>query len=556
MVRRAATARPATGRFWAVLTASAAAIAFALSASAEEVSLGHAIGGVCPDCDFSGRDLHGASIVGNLPRTDFSGAILTTARLGGNFAFAILTRADLTDASIESANFVNSDLAGAKLDGATINGTNFFAVDLTGATLRGVEASWTNFSASNFLGAKLDDAKLDAVKLARAEFTRAELPRATLIGADIAGARFEDAILTEANLSGVNATRASFTGANLTGATLEGAVLKGADLSGAIGLTAEALASACGDEDTRLPAGLSVGVCPARAAGAGPRGGFAPVEAEGSDPAWAFSFAPTGGREQLEAVLADSDSARRAVRRLMDAQQSLDVAFKASHALLDLGLRDAIQTARDTVGEMSVAEIAASDVEIVDVLGALDQIRVDDASAEVSGALQSARASLNGVLVEMAAVREELSAASPSGVFGSAEEERARRHALLDRELAMRTRAIDREVDARLRTLDAECFTALNALDAEDEALTAQLTGAERSERAALERAAADLAARREGVETDCSDRERAALEQQRLKLGEIDTEIADRRSRIEAEVAELQRRNMLARQVQSQAQN
>jgi uncharacterized protein YjbI with pentapeptide repeats len=522
------------------LAASAAAVLLASAVLADEVSLGHAIGGVCPDCDFAGRDLHGASIVGNLPRTDFSGAILTNARLGGNFAFATLAGADLTNASIESANFVNSDLSRAKLDGARINGSSFFAVALTGATLRSIDASWSNFSASNFLGAKLDDAVLNAVKLARADFTRAELPRATLIGADLGGARFEDAILTDANLSGVNATDAAFPGADLSGATLEGAVLNGADLRSVIGLTAAALASACGDSDTRLPEGLSVAACPAQGAGTGARGGFAPVEAAGSAPAWSFPFSASPGPQQLEAVLADSDSARRAVRRLMDAQSALATAYEASHTDLDLSLRDAIEAARDVVAGLTIAEIAASDAEVTSVIESIDRIRPEIESPAVRDALQTARASLDGVLVEMTDVREQLQAAANTALVGSIEQERARRNARLDRGFALESRQLDREIDARLRALDAECASDLSDLEGESEGLAARLAAATREDKPTIERAVADLAGRRGALESDCAEREGVILEERRQRLNALDAQIAEERSRIEADLAAL----------------
>ena len=69
-----------------VLGAAALALAAAGAAEAVDVQLRHSIGGVCPDCDFSGRDLEDAPVIGNLPRSNFAGAILAGARIGGNFA--------------------------------------------------------------------------------------------------------------------------------------------------------------------------------------------------------------------------------------------------------------------------------------------------------------------------------------------------------------------------------------------------------------------------------------------------------------------------------------
>ena len=54
-------------------------------------------------------------------------------------------------------------------------------------------------------------------------------------------------------LTGANLTRARLGRANLANARLNGAILTGADLSGAVGLTQYLLATAIGDETTRLP---------------------------------------------------------------------------------------------------------------------------------------------------------------------------------------------------------------------------------------------------------------------------------------------------------------
>jgi uncharacterized protein YjbI with pentapeptide repeats len=517
----------------AIALASALALLAGLPALAGDVRLGHAIGGVCPDCDFSGRDLTGASVVGNLPRSNFSGAILADARISGNFASASFARADLTGASLQSANFVNADLSGAKLDGAHIGGANLYAVDLTGATLRDVEASWSNFSGSNFLGAKLARADLVAITAARAEFTRAELQGAALVGADLTGARFEDADLSGADLSGANAADAAFPGADLSDVKLDGAILAGADLSAATGLTAATLAPACGDTATKLPAGLTLAPCPASLnvgdaawstwrrsdAGFERRGGFA---ARGDDAAW--RFAPPGARPRppLEALLSDIDAATRAARRLAEAQGALGSAFAASHAELDLEVRDAVESARDALADVAVVELVSSDADVLAVIDAIDRMRPGIQTPEVRTALADARVDLDGVLADMTDVRAELRDAAYAGFANSIDHERARRAMRLDRELVTRQRRLDREIDARLRTLEAECERGLFDLGS-----ASADAGATRQES-------------RTEIEAGCASNEAELAAERERRHTELIREIDAARDNMETELSEL----------------
>ncbi len=531
--------RPRFARRDALLAASAVALLIVAPAGGDDVRLGHAIGGVCPDCDFSGRDLAGASVIGNLPRSNFSGAILSDARISGNFASATFARADLTDASLQSANFVNADLSGAKLDGVRIGGANFFGVDLTGATLREAYASWTNFSGSNFLGAELNDAQLESVNVSRAEFTRAELVGAQLAGADLTLARFEDTNLTGANLAGVNATGAVFLGANLTGASLDGATLSGADLSMATGLTAAQLGAACGDETTRLPAGMGIVACTTAAADSG-----APADAPGFpvfgavNPAWARTFAPSAFKPE-DAMFADIDSFRRAKQGLEEARWGLGTAYAASHAELDLGMREAILGARDALADVDVVEIVASDADLRAVIAEIDRVAPSVESADVRAALASAGDALRRVLADVPEVRLSMRAALEEGRVGSIDHERARLNGRLDRTLVARQRRIDREIDARLRTLDAECGEGLYGLEVEQASLSERAGAAARDERPEIERASVELSGRHETLATSCASRENEINAERESRMADLTAEIDGDRARIEGELAD-----------------
>jgi uncharacterized protein YjbI with pentapeptide repeats len=96
---------------------------------------------------------------------------------------------------------------------------------------------------------------------AEANFTAADLTAATLVEADCPRALFERAMLTRTDARGANFAHADFTGADVSDVNFEGANVAGADLRRARGLTQAQLDDACGDAQTRAPAGLRVRVC-------------------------------------------------------------------------------------------------------------------------------------------------------------------------------------------------------------------------------------------------------------------------------------------------------
>lgn len=88
-----------------------------------------------------------------------------------------------------------------------------------------------------------------------------ELPKAKLAEGNFLGAILDRATLTGADLSGTNLYRASLIGADLNDAILQGTDLSGAELTDAVGLTQKQLDNGCGDEDTKLPDGLTIKPC-------------------------------------------------------------------------------------------------------------------------------------------------------------------------------------------------------------------------------------------------------------------------------------------------------
>ena len=74
-------------------------------------------------------------------------------------------------------------------------------------------------------------------------------------------ANFKGATFRGADLSGANLAHANLDGADMTGAKMTITSIKGTDLTHVKGLTQGQLDTACGDAETKAPAGLQVKTC-------------------------------------------------------------------------------------------------------------------------------------------------------------------------------------------------------------------------------------------------------------------------------------------------------
>jgi uncharacterized protein YjbI with pentapeptide repeats len=99
-------------------------------------------------------------------------------------------------------------------------------------------------------------------ELEYADLRYTDLSRANLSRADLSDANLRSADLSDANLRGADLSGANLSRADLRYADLRHANLSGADLSGARKLTQMQLDQACGDANTKLPAGLTIKPCP------------------------------------------------------------------------------------------------------------------------------------------------------------------------------------------------------------------------------------------------------------------------------------------------------
>jgi len=130
--------------------------------------------------------------------------------------------------------------------GQSCTGCNLFQADLSYRDLPGIDVS----------GSRLRQADLSLATMNGARFDNANLSVANLFGARFSGASFRNADLSNSVLVGTYFGNAFMTRANLSGANLSGA-----ELETVRGLIQSQLNAACGDDSTRLPAGLVISYC-------------------------------------------------------------------------------------------------------------------------------------------------------------------------------------------------------------------------------------------------------------------------------------------------------
>ena len=105
-------------------------------------------------------------------------------------------------------------------------------------------------------GADLTNTCVKHGNLEGADFDRANAVLMCMSYADFRGATFR-----KTDLSGANLAHANLDGADLSGAVMSITSLKGTDLTRAKGLTQHQLDEACGDAETKVPAGMKVKIC-------------------------------------------------------------------------------------------------------------------------------------------------------------------------------------------------------------------------------------------------------------------------------------------------------
>lgn len=181
---------------------------------------------------------------------------------GSNFEGAKMADADLSNSDFSRSNMKNADLTKA-----AIIRTSFSKVDMSGATLQKVEGYRSDFNdivahKTNFTMGEMQRANFTGADLVDADFTKAELGRAIFNKSKLGNTHFAMANLARASFKDVKVTGP----VDFTSAFLFLTRFEGVDLSQATGLKQDQLDLSCGDEDTKLPAGLKTPVgwpCPA-----------------------------------------------------------------------------------------------------------------------------------------------------------------------------------------------------------------------------------------------------------------------------------------------------
>jgi uncharacterized protein YjbI with pentapeptide repeats len=133
----------------------------------------------------------------------------------------------------------------------------------------GKSCSGCNLFQANFAyldGAKLDlsGTRLRQSDLALSTFDDINLSDADLSIANLFGARFNRTNFSRANLRNAIAVGTYFGASDFSGADLTGVNFSGANLASAKNLTQAQLNTACGDQSTRLPRGMTLPRCAPR----------------------------------------------------------------------------------------------------------------------------------------------------------------------------------------------------------------------------------------------------------------------------------------------------
>jgi uncharacterized protein YjbI with pentapeptide repeats len=174
----------------------------------------------------------------------------------------------LTSSELQGANLFGTDFSLTDLSGSNLTAANLEKANLVRAWLAGARAEKANFARveayrSSFVNIIANGASFASAELQRADFSGAQLTGANFEKAELGRAHFKGAVLTGTRFSLANLSRAE-----LAGATFEGPLafdqaflyltrIEGLDLSAAKGLEQAQIDLACGDDKTKLPAGVT-----------------------------------------------------------------------------------------------------------------------------------------------------------------------------------------------------------------------------------------------------------------------------------------------------------
>lgn len=187
-----------------------------------------------------------------MPASDFTRSVLT----GANFTKAVMSESALDAAQFDGATFNATVMDRLSARGTDFTGARFNDSDMTGTLAQAAIFKNANFSdaimsSSQFSRADFEGANLTKVYGDRSIFFEANLTRINISSSDFTRANFDKAKIRKAIITDTHLERASFTGTDLSGT----------DLASVTGLEQAQLDAACGDAQTKLPAGLIIRSC-------------------------------------------------------------------------------------------------------------------------------------------------------------------------------------------------------------------------------------------------------------------------------------------------------
>lgn len=149
-----------------VMVSASQALAFWPFGADARVDLAPAYGGVCEQCDLSGRILAGAK----MSNSNFRGS---------DFSNAVLARADASHSEFEAADFTEADLSRTRLVAASCPRARFERATLENADARGADFTRANFADADVTRMNFEDANLSGADLRHARgLTQAQLDQA------------------------------------------------------------------------------------------------------------------------------------------------------------------------------------------------------------------------------------------------------------------------------------------------------------------------------------------------------------------------------------------
>ncbi|MGB6231635.1 MAG: pentapeptide repeat-containing protein [Litorimonas sp.] len=197
----------------------------------------------CAQCDLSGKRMNGVT----MRNANFAGSLFNNSNLsGGKLDGTDLTGAHFRKAMLYGVQGEQVIMRGAVMEDATLIEANLSNSTLRQVNLHRAELARGTFTDTDFQSANLIGANAPSVNFTRSNFDRARLDNMDLTGATLDGGQF---------------TGVRFGFSNMEGASLDGTNFSDADLTHVVGLTQDQLSQACGNMNTRLPIGLTVGYC-------------------------------------------------------------------------------------------------------------------------------------------------------------------------------------------------------------------------------------------------------------------------------------------------------